>query len=144
MADEGLGHHRGSRGHGRHDKAVDSGWAKLKIEASAAEKQARIDSGKGHRRRQQVQAGARNPIDILEVDNTRCARPRSPACRRSAPPRWRRGAGGARRADRAAATSGDGNLLDLAIKAMRLRATVGEVSDALEKVFGRHRADTRR
>ncbi|MDC6726283.1 methylmalonyl-CoA mutase family protein, partial [Leclercia adecarboxylata] len=41
-----------------------------------------------------------------------------------------------------AAESGEGNLLDLAIQAMRLRATVGEVSDALEKVFGRHRADT--
>jgi methylmalonyl-CoA mutase len=44
----------------------------------------------------------------------------------------------------AAAEKGDGNLLDLSIKAMRLRATVGEVSDALEKVFGRHRADTQK
>jgi methylmalonyl-CoA mutase len=43
-----------------------------------------------------------------------------------------------------AAEKGDGNLLDLAIKAMRLRATVGEVSDALEKVYGRHRADTQK
>jgi methylmalonyl-CoA mutase len=44
----------------------------------------------------------------------------------------------------AAADKGDGNLLDLSIKAIRLRATVGEVSDALEKVFGRHRADTQK
>jgi methylmalonyl-CoA mutase cobalamin-binding domain/chain len=44
----------------------------------------------------------------------------------------------------AAAEKGDGNLLDLSIQAMRLRATVGEVSDALEKVFGRHRADTQK
>jgi len=43
-----------------------------------------------------------------------------------------------------AAESGEGNLLDLAIKAMRLRATVGEVSDALEKIYGRHRADTQK
>ena len=43
-----------------------------------------------------------------------------------------------------AARSGKGNLLDLSIRAMRLRATVGEVSDALEKVFGRHRADTQK
>jgi methylmalonyl-CoA mutase len=40
--------------------------------------------------------------------------------------------------------SGEGNLLDLSIKAVRLRATVGEVSDALEKAFGRHRADTQK
>ena len=42
------------------------------------------------------------------------------------------------------AETGEGNLLDLSIKAIRLRATVGEVSDALEKVFGRHRADTQK
>jgi len=44
----------------------------------------------------------------------------------------------------AAAEKGDGNLLDLSIQAIRLRATVGEVSDALEKVYGRHRADTQK
>ena len=44
----------------------------------------------------------------------------------------------------AAAESGQGNLLDLSIQAIRLRATVGEVSDALEKAFGRHRADTQK
>jgi methylmalonyl-CoA mutase len=44
----------------------------------------------------------------------------------------------------AAAAKGDGNLLDLTIRAVRLRATVGEISDALEKVFGRHRADTQK
>jgi hypothetical protein len=43
-----------------------------------------------------------------------------------------------------AAEKGDGNLLDLSIQAIRLRATVGEVSDALEKVYGRHRADTQK
>jgi len=43
-----------------------------------------------------------------------------------------------------AAETGEGNLLDLAIKAVRLRATVGEVSDALEKIYGRHRADTQK
>jgi methylmalonyl-CoA mutase len=43
-----------------------------------------------------------------------------------------------------AARTAQGNLLDLAIQAVRLRATVGEVSDALEKVFGRHRADTQK
>ena len=43
-----------------------------------------------------------------------------------------------------AAQDGSGNLMDLSIKAVRLRATVGEISDALEKVFGRHRADTQK
>ena len=51
------------------------------------------------------------------------------------------GRGRAGRADRSAAETKPGNLLDLSIQAVRLRATVGEVSDALEKVFGRHRAD---
>jgi methylmalonyl-CoA mutase len=77
-------------------KAVDSGWAKLKIEASAAEKQARIDSGQGrHRRRQQVQAAAKqDPVDILEVDNVKVreqqiARLQAQIARRATRPRCR-------------------------------------------------------
>ena len=128
-------------------KAVDSGWAKLKIEASAAEKQARIDCGQRRdRRRQQVQAGKRrrdrDPRG-RQRDGARRA-DRAAASRSRATRDARAGAGGAGCADRVRAQTGQGNLLDLSIKAVRLRATVGEVSDALEKVYGRHRADTQK
>ena len=123
--------------------AVDSGWAKLKIEAAAAEKQARIDSGK------EVIVGVNkyklakeDPVDILEVDNVKVRD--SQIARLNAIKQKRDAAqvGQALAALTSAAESGTGNLLDLAIKAIRLRATVGEVSDALETSFGRHRADT--
>jgi methylmalonyl-CoA mutase len=123
-------------------RAVDSGWAKLRIEASAAQKQARIDSG------QDVIVGVnkytlaqQDKVDILEVDNVRV---REGQIARLAQIRATRDAAGvesALEALTAAAQSGEGNLLELSIAAIRLRATVGEVSDALEKVFGRHRAD---
>ncbi|MBQ0958811.1 methylmalonyl-CoA mutase [Ideonella sp. 4Y11] len=123
-------------------KAVDSGWAKLKIEASAAEKQARIDSGKdvivGVNK---YKLAKEDPIDILEVDNVKVRE--SQIARLQALKGARDGAKvqAALDALTAAAQSGQGNLLDLSIQAIRLRATVGEVSDALEKVYGRHRAD---
>ncbi len=123
-------------------KAVDSGWAKLKIEASAAEKQARIDSGKD------VIVGVnkyklktQDAVDIREVDNVAV---REGQIERLKAVRAQRDAAQVQAALdvlTACATTGEGNLLALSIDAMRLRATVGEVSDALEKVFGRHRAD---
>jgi methylmalonyl-CoA mutase len=123
-------------------RAVDSGWAKLKIEASAAEKQARIDSG------QDVIVGVnkyrpprQDPVDILEVDNVRVREGQIARLQRI---RAERDAAAVRRALdalTACARSGEGNLLALSVEAIRLRATVGEVSDALEQVFGRHRAD---
>ena len=122
--------------------AVDSGWAKLQIEKCAAEKQARIDSG------QDVIVGVNkyklakeDPIEILDVDNHAV---REGQIARLAKIRASRDSGAVQAALdalTAAAKEGSGNLLDLAIKAVRLRATVGEVSDALEKVYGRHRAN---
>ena len=123
-------------------RAVDSGWAKLRIEASAAQKQARIDSG------QDVIVGVnkyklaqQDEVDILEVDNVRV---REGQIARLAQIRATRDTARVQTALDAlttAAESGQGNLLALSVEAIRLRATVGEVSDALEKVFGRHRAD---
>nr|WP_171820220.1 methylmalonyl-CoA mutase [Serpentinimonas raichei] len=126
-------------------RAVDSGWAKLKIEASAAEKQARIDSGRdvivGVNKYKLAQEDA---IDTLEVDNHK-VREQQVARLRSLRANRDSAAVQAALADlTAAAQSGQGNLLALSIRAMRLRATVGEVSDALEQVFGRHRADTQK
>jgi len=132
-------------------KAVASGWAKLKIEASAAEKQARIDSGRdvivGVNK---FRTDQRDAVDILEVDNHKV---RLQQVERLERIRATRDAAAVKKAlaalteaARAGASGGGaggaaGNLLDLSIRAVRLRATVGEVSDALEVVFGRHRAD---
>ncbi len=125
--------------------AVDSGWAKLKIEASAAEKQARIDSGKdvivGVNKYKLAKEDA---IETLEVDNHAV---RENQVKRLQSVRAKRNAAqvkAALDALTACAETGQGNLLDLSIQAVRLRATVGEVSDALEKAWGRHRADTQK
>ncbi|MBI2748692.1 MAG: methylmalonyl-CoA mutase [Burkholderiales bacterium] len=124
-------------------KAVDSGWAKLKIEAAAADKQARIDSG------QDVIVGvnkyklkSEDVIEARDIDNV--AVRDSQIARLNGIKQKRDSAlvNAALAAITSAAESGTGNLLDLSIKAIRLRATVGEVSDAMEKAFGRHRADT--
>ena len=123
-------------------KAVDSGWAKLKIEASAAEKQARIDSGKD------VIVGVNKyrlpkeePVDILVVDNHKVREQQIERLKAIKAARDGTKVQAALAALTEAAKTGQGNLLDLSIQAIRLRATVGEVSDALERVFGRHRAD---
>jgi len=126
-------------------KAVDSGWAKLKIEAAAAEKQARIDSGKdvivGVNK---YKLAKEDPIDILAIDNVKVREGQIDRLKKIKASRDSAKAQAALDALTAAAQSGEGNLLDLSIKAIRLRATVGEVSDALEKVYGRHRADTQK
>ncbi len=126
-------------------KAVDSGWAKLKIEAAAAEKQARIDSGKDvivgvnkYKLKTEDAIDARD-IDNVAVRDSQIERLNNIKKKRDPAPVQQ-----ALIAITSAAESNTGNLLDLVIKAMRLRATVGEVSDALEKVFGRHRADTQK
>ncbi|MFG6469189.1 methylmalonyl-CoA mutase [Roseateles sp. BYS87W] len=124
-------------------KAVDSGWAKLKIEASAAEKQARIDSGAdvivGVNK---YKLAKEDPVEILEVDNVKVREAQIERLRHIKATRDTAAVQAALGALTRAAENGEGNLLDLSIQAMRLRATVGEVSDALEAVFGRHRADT--
>jgi len=126
-------------------KAVDSGWAKLKIEAAAAEKQARIDSGKD------VIVGVNkykldqeDPIETRDIDNVAVRDGQITRLKNIKAKRDIAKVDAALAALTASAESGQGNLLELTIQAMRLRATVGEVSDALEKVFGRHRADTQK
>src|SRR5664279_868332 len=125
--------------------AVQSGWAKLKIEASAAEKQARIDSGLdtivGVNKYKLDEEAA---IDARSIDNHAV---RESQVVRLKAVRAARDAAAVQTALAAlteCAKSGQGNLLDLSIKAVRLRASVGEVSDALEAAWGRHRADTQK
>jgi len=123
-------------------RAVASGWAKLKIEAAAAEKQARIDSGRdvivGVNKYRPPKEDA---VEILEVDNVRVRENQIARLKTVRATRDTAKVQGALQALTQAAAGGKGNLLELAIAAMRARATVGEVSDALEQVFGRHRAD---
>ena len=123
-------------------RAVGSGWAKLKIEASAAEKQARIDTGKdvivGVNKYKLKNEAA---LDSREVDNVKVREAQIARLQTIRATRNSAQVQAALTALTAAAQSGQGNLLELSIAAMRLRATVGEVSDALEQVFGRHRAD---
>ena len=124
-------------------KAVDSGWAKLKIEAAAADKQARIDSGKdvivgvNKYKLKTEDAIETRDIDNVAVRDGQIARLQSIKQKRDSALVEQ-----ALAAITSAAESGEGNLLALSINAIRARATVGEVSDALEKVYGRHRADT--
>jgi methylmalonyl-CoA mutase len=123
-------------------KAVDSGWAKLKIEAAAAEKQARIDSGKdvivGINKYKLKEEDA---IETREIDNVSVRDGQIARLNEIKSKRDTASVSAALAAITNAANENSGNLLDLTIQAMRLRATVGEVSDALEQVYGRHRAD---
>jgi methylmalonyl-CoA mutase len=126
-------------------KAVDSGWAKLKIEAAAAEKQARIDSGRD------VIVGvnkyklqSEDPIETRDIDNVAVRDSQIARLHRIKKARDNAAVEKALAAITLAAEENTGNLLDLSIQAVRLRATVGEISDALETVYGRHRADTQK
>ncbi|MDP9876053.1 methylmalonyl-CoA mutase [Variovorax boronicumulans] len=126
-------------------KAVDSGWAKLKIEAAAAEKQARIDSGKD------VIVGvnkyklkSEDAIDSLSIDNVKVRDQQVARLQSIRASRDNAKVQAALDALTDAAENNTGNLLALSIDAVRARATVGEISDALERSFGRHRADTQK
>jgi methylmalonyl-CoA mutase len=143
-------------------KAVDSGWAKLKIEAAAAEKQARIDSGQDvivgvnkYKLKTEDAIEARD-IDNVAVRDGQIARLKEIKDKRNLASvnkalaaitfaAGHEGLGssavGAANSSAGGAGASSSNLLDLTVQAIRLRATVGEVSDALEKAFGRHRAD---
>ncbi|MDY0012084.1 MAG: methylmalonyl-CoA mutase [Rhodocyclaceae bacterium] len=123
-------------------KAVESGWAKMKVEECAAEKQARIDAG------QDVIVGVNkyklakeDPLEILDIDNHVVREAQVERLGRIRALRDQAKVDGALAALTECARTGQGNLLELTVNAIRLRATVGEVSDALEVVFGRYRAN---
>ena len=126
-------------------KAVESGWAKLKIEAAAAEKQAKIDSGAdvivGVNK---YQLPEEDLVDVLIIDNDKVRNNQIERLKSVKAKRDNAKVALALAALIKAAAEKSGNLLALAIDAVRLRATVGEVSDALEQVYGRHRADTQK
>ena len=121
--------------------AIESGIPKMRIEEASARKQARIDSGKdvivGVNR---YRLGKEDPIDTLEVDNTAV---RDAQLKRLADLKANRNNAEVKLALQAltdCANGGGGNLLELAVDAARKRASLGEISDALELVFGRYKA----
>jgi methylmalonyl-CoA mutase len=142
LAAKAWGHIREVEGLGGMAKAIEAGIPKLRIEEAAAKTQARIDAG-----RQSVigvnkyRSEDESAIDVLKVDNSavrelqidklaRLKRERDPVAVEHALGALTR-----------AADRGNANLLALAVDAARAKATVGEMSLALEKVFGRHRAE---
>ena len=130
--------------HGGMAKAIETGLPKLRIEEAAARKQALIDRGEnvivGVNKYQTDEEG---DVDIKEIDNPAV---RKSQLRRLARIRKERDSGAVEAALNAlseAAASGEGNLLTLSVEAVRVRATVGEISSALESVYGRYAAEAK-
>jgi methylmalonyl-CoA mutase len=142
MADKAWGIIQEIEAMGGMTKAVESGWAKMQVETCAADKQARIDSGKdvivGVNK---YRLAKEDPIEILDIDNHAVREAQVARLQKIRATRDGAAVQAALDALTKCAETGEGNLLDLSVKAIRLRATVGEVSDALEKIFGRFRAN---
>jgi methylmalonyl-CoA mutase len=122
-------------------KAIESGIPKMRIEEAAARTQARIDSGT------QTIVGTNkyrlekeDPIDILEIDNTAVREEQIAKLNELRANRDEAAVQKALDAITACVESGEGNLLELAVEAAKLRASLGEISDACEKVVGRYKA----
>jgi methylmalonyl-CoA mutase len=122
-------------------KAIETGLPKMRIEEAAARRQARIDSGKEKIiGLNDYKLDHEDPLDVLDVDNT--------AVRNAQIARLEKLRAGRNQADVDQALeaitnsmeTGEGNLLELALNAARVRASLGEISDAVEKVCGRHKA----
>lgn len=125
-------------------KAIETGLPKMRIEEAAARKQARIDSGRdviiGVNK---YQTDEKTDIELLEVDNTTVRVAQLERLAKLKADRNNEEVKLALEAITKCASCGEGNLLDLAVDAARKRATLGEISDAMEKEFGRHTATIR-
>jgi methylmalonyl-CoA mutase len=125
-------------------KAIEAGLPKLRIEEAASKTQARIDSGAqtvvGVNR---YRPGEEAPMDVLKVDNSAVRALQIDKLKRLRAERDPKAVESALDALTKAADTGKGNLLALAVDAARAKATVGEISSALEKAWGRHRAEAR-
>jgi methylmalonyl-CoA mutase len=123
-------------------KAIEAGVPKLRIEEASAKTQARIDAGRqsviGVNKYKPINEA---PIDVLRVENSTVRRLQIDKLSRLRQERSASEVDATLAALTRSAADGSGNLLALAIDAARAKATVGEISDALEKVFGRHRAE---
>jgi methylmalonyl-CoA mutase len=125
-------------------KAIETGLPKMRIEEAAARKQARIDAGKdvilGVNK---YRPDEEKEIELLEVDNTAVLKSQLARLEKLKQERNQDEVDAALAAITKAAETGEGNLLDLAVKAARVRASLGEISQAMEQVFGRHKATIR-
>jgi methylmalonyl-CoA mutase len=137
LAMKAWGHIREVEELGGMAKAIEAGVPKLRIEEAAARTQARIDAGK------QVVIGVNKykpehetPIDVLRIDNSTVRGLQIEKLKRLRGERRQEDVDAALAALTRSAGEGNGNLLALAIDAARAKATVGEISDAMEKVFG--------
>lgn len=141
IADKAWEHIQEIESLGGMTKAIEAGIPKLRIEEAAARKQARIDSG------QDIIVGVNkyrldkeDPIQTLEVDNQTVRRQQIERIEAIKSSRNAEAVKKALQNLTRAAKTGDKNLLSLAVEAARLRATLGEISDALESEFGRYKA----
>jgi methylmalonyl-CoA mutase len=122
-------------------KAIEAGFPKMKIEEAAARKQARIDSGKdivvGVNR---FNSGIKSEIELREIDNTAVRNKQISRLKELKASRDNLAVEKSLKKLSHAAASTEGNLLELAIEAARSRATLGEITESMEKVFGRYQA----
>lgn len=141
LAQRAWGHIQEIDGLGGMAKAMETGLPKMRIEEAAARRQAHIDSGKetviGVNK---YRLDHEDPIDILDVDNTAVRESQIRRLRDLRANRDDEAVQATLNALTQCAETGDGNLLACAVDAARARATIGEISDALEKVWGRHKA----
>jgi methylmalonyl-CoA mutase len=125
-------------------KAIETGIPKMRIEEAAARKQARIDSGKdilvGVNK---YQVNEKSTFDVLEVDNDAVRFAQLDRLKKLRAERNTAEVEAALKAIVDCAETGEGNLLELAVDAARKRASLGEISDAMETHFGRHKATIR-
>ncbi|WP_408896549.1 methylmalonyl-CoA mutase [Nocardioides sp. R1-1] len=141
LAERAWAHIQEAEAAGGMAAAIEQGIPKMRIEEAAARTQARIDSGA-----QKVigvntfRLPAEDPLEVLKVDNDEVYRQQVAKLERLRAERDQADVDAALEALTRSADTGDGNLLDLAVGAARVKATVGEISDALEKVYGRHQA----
>src|SRR4051812_20383270 len=142
LANKAWGHIREVEALGGMAKAIEAGVPKLRIEEASAKTQARIDAGRqaviGVNKYKPVDEA---PIDVLKVENSTVRRLQIDKLARLKKERNPAQLAAALESLTRAADGGNGNLLALAVDAARAKATVGEISAALEKVFGRHRAE---
>ncbi|MFC7502880.1 methylmalonyl-CoA mutase, partial [Nocardioides sp. GCM10030258] len=141
LAERAWAHIQEAEAAGGMAAAIEQGIPKMRIEEAAARTQARIDSGA-----QKVigvntfRLAVEDKLDVLKVDNDDVYRQQVAKLERLRAERNSADVEDALHALTRSAESGDGNLLDLAVAAARNKATVGEISDALEKIYGRHQA----
>ena len=137
-------HIREVESYGGMAKAIDAGLPKMRIEEASARRQAHIDSGGetivGVNK---YRLPKEDPIEILEVDNTEVRRQQVARLEQLRGERDGAAVAEALAALTSCARDGEGNLLALAVEAASRRATLGEISDAIEEVCGRHKAEIR-